>query len=164
FVMVEVGCCGCQQPRGDPRGGAAVKCPWCGHRFDVPAGERVEAVAAATVVGPAGKTKGPGEKFCHECGAVIRARAEICPKCGVRQPPLRQAALYAEDDPRRSEAANSKLAAGICAVLPGSLGIHKFILGRTEAGRTSLLVSLLSCRLGFATVGATGTCEASTYR
>src|SRR5579875_3207583 len=26
------------------------------------------------------------EKYCHECGAVIRARAEICPKCGVRQP------------------------------------------------------------------------------
>jgi hypothetical protein len=30
--------------------------------------------------------KGPDEKFCHECGAVIRARAEICPGCGVRQP------------------------------------------------------------------------------
>ena len=25
------------------------------------------------------------EKFCHECGEVIRAKAEICPKCGVRQ-------------------------------------------------------------------------------
>jgi hypothetical protein len=30
-------------------------------------------------------TKGPDEKFCHECGAVIRARAEICPACGIRQ-------------------------------------------------------------------------------
>ena len=29
--------------------------------------------------------KSPDEKFCFECGAVIRARAEICPKCGVRQ-------------------------------------------------------------------------------
>jgi hypothetical protein len=26
------------------------------------------------------------EKFCHECGAVIREEAEICPHCGVRQP------------------------------------------------------------------------------
>lgn len=25
-------------------------------------------------------------KYCHECGQRIRARAEICPKCGVRQP------------------------------------------------------------------------------
>lgn len=24
-------------------------------------------------------------KYCHECGRKIRARAEICPKCGVRQ-------------------------------------------------------------------------------
>ncbi|MDP2026426.1 zinc ribbon domain-containing protein [Sulfuriferula sp.] len=26
------------------------------------------------------------QKYCHECGAVIRAKAEICPTCGVRQP------------------------------------------------------------------------------
>lgn len=26
-----------------------------------------------------------GEKRCQECGAAIRAMAEICPKCGVRQ-------------------------------------------------------------------------------
>lgn len=31
-------------------------------------------------------SKKEGEKFCQECGAVIRAKAEICPKCGVRQP------------------------------------------------------------------------------
>src|SRR5947209_5126234 len=33
-----------------------------------------------------GRARGPDEKFCQECGAVIRAKAEICPKCGVRQP------------------------------------------------------------------------------
>lgn len=26
------------------------------------------------------------EKYCHNCGAVIDKMAEICPKCGVRQP------------------------------------------------------------------------------
>jgi hypothetical protein len=30
--------------------------------------------------------KGSDEKYCHACGGVIRARAELCPKCGVRQP------------------------------------------------------------------------------
>lgn len=30
--------------------------------------------------------KAADEKFCHECGAIIKAKAEICPKCGVRQP------------------------------------------------------------------------------
>jgi ribosomal protein L40E len=29
--------------------------------------------------------KAADEKFCSECGAIIKAKAEICPKCGVRQ-------------------------------------------------------------------------------
>lgn len=32
--------------------------------------------------------KGADQKFCHECGALIKAKAEICPKCGVRQAAL----------------------------------------------------------------------------
>jgi hypothetical protein len=28
------------------------------------------------------------QKYCHECGELIRAKAEICPKCGCRQPAL----------------------------------------------------------------------------
>jgi ribosomal protein L40E len=27
--------------------------------------------------------KGLDEKYCSECGAIIKAKAEICPKCGV---------------------------------------------------------------------------------
>src|SRR5438876_1195436 len=30
-----------------------------------------------------------GQKYCHECGEVIRARAVICPKCGMEQPRAR---------------------------------------------------------------------------
>jgi hypothetical protein len=30
--------------------------------------------------------QGVNTKYCHECGQKIRARAEIRPKCGVRQP------------------------------------------------------------------------------
>lgn len=30
--------------------------------------------------------KSAHEKYCYECGAAIRSRAEICPRCGVRQP------------------------------------------------------------------------------
>ena len=41
--------------------------------------------------------------------------------------------------------AGSKIAAGICGILLGSLGIHKFILGYTGAGLIMLLVSLLTC-------------------
>ena len=41
--------------------------------------------------------------------------------------------------------AGSKIAAGICGILLGSLGIHKFILGYTGAGLIMLLVTLLTC-------------------
>ena len=33
------------------------------------------------------KTKMADEKYCSECGELIRIKAEICPKCGVRQLP-----------------------------------------------------------------------------
>jgi TM2 domain-containing membrane protein YozV len=41
--------------------------------------------------------------------------------------------------------ASNKIGAGICGILLGSLGIHKFILGYTSAGLIMLLVTLLSC-------------------
>ncbi len=34
------------------------------------------------------RTKQANEKFCVECGEIINQKAEICPKCGVRQPAL----------------------------------------------------------------------------
>lgn len=43
--------------------------------------------------------------------------------------------------------ASNKIGAGICGILLGGLGIHKFILGYTSAGLIMLLVSLLSCGL-----------------
>jgi TM2 domain. len=40
---------------------------------------------------------------------------------------------------------DKKLPAGILAILLGSLGIHKFILGYTTPGVIMLLISVLSC-------------------
>jgi TM2 domain-containing membrane protein YozV len=41
------------------------------------------------------------------------------------------------------ERASIKLAAGICGILLGALGVHKFILGYTGAGLIMLLVTLV---------------------
>lgn len=30
------------------------------------------------------RSKGQDEKFCRSCGGIIKKKAEICPKCGVR--------------------------------------------------------------------------------
>lgn len=43
------------------------------------------------------------------------------------------------------EFASKKIAAGICGILLGALGVHKFILGMNKPGIIMLLVSILSC-------------------
>lgn len=41
--------------------------------------------------------------------------------------------------------ASNKIPAGVCAILLGCLGVHKFILGYTGAGLIMLLLTILSC-------------------
>jgi TM2 domain-containing membrane protein YozV len=88
-------------------------------------------------------------KHCVECGDLIRRRAELCPHCGVRQP--------------QSKDACNKLAAGLCGILLGALGIHKFILGLTTAGIIMLLVSLLTCGIGAFPMAVIGLVEGIIY-
>jgi TM2 domain-containing membrane protein YozV len=69
------------------------------------------------------RTKGLDEKFCSECGEAIKVKAEICPKCGVRQ-----AAAPAPP------AGRNKTLAGLLALFLGGIGIHKFYLGKGFQG------------------------------
>lgn len=41
--------------------------------------------------------------------------------------------------------AEKKIAAGVCGILLGAFGVHKFILGYTMEGLIMLLVTVLSC-------------------
>ncbi len=43
------------------------------------------------------------------------------------------------------EGAEKKIPAGICGILLGALGVHKFILGYTTEGIIMLVVSLFTC-------------------
>ena len=53
--------------------------------------------------------------------------------------------------------ASNKIPAGICGILLGSLGIHKFILGYTRAGLVMLLVSVVAPLVTCFTFGFLGT-------
>jgi TM2 domain-containing membrane protein YozV len=59
--------------------------------------------------------------------------------------------------------AEKKVAAGICAILIGSLGIHKFILGYQTEGLVMLLVSLLTCGIGATVMWVIGLIEGIIY-
>ena len=59
--------------------------------------------------------------------------------------------------------ASKKVAAGICGILLGSLGIHKFVLGLTTPGVIMLLVTVLTCGLGGIVMGIIGLIEGILY-
>ena len=62
-------------------------------------------------------------KYCSNCGGKIDIKAEICPKCGVRQPGM--SSLSGE---------RNRVIAAVLAIVLGGIGIHKFYLGRTGWG------------------------------
>ncbi len=71
--------------------------------------------------------------------------------------------VYASKPP----GADKKLAAGICGILLGGLGVHKFILGYSTEGVIMLLVSLVggffTCGIASAVVGVIGLIEGIMY-
>lgn len=85
------------------------------------------------------RAKGPDQKFCFECGGAINAKAEICPKCGVRQMPPPSPLASPPTALRSAGERKSKFSAGLIALFLGGIGIHKFYLNRTKEGVLYLL-------------------------
>jgi TM2 domain-containing membrane protein YozV len=62
-----------------------------------------------------------------------------------------------------SDVSGKKIAAGICGILLGSLGIHKFILGYNTEGLIMLLVTLFTCGFAGLVFGIIGLIEGIIY-
>jgi TM2 domain len=82
----------------------------------------MQAEPAATIPPPR-QTLNANQKYCHACAAILDARAELCPSCGVRQ-----------NEPPAGGGGKSKTTAGIFALLLGGFGVHKFYLGKPVQG------------------------------
>jgi len=80
------------------------------------------------------------------------------PLVGVTVGPPFAPAPYAPE-PR----ASNKIPAGICGILLGGLGVHKFILGYTGAGLVMLLVTVLTCGIGWWVMHIVGLIEGIIY-
>ena len=74
------------------------------------------------------KTKAADEKFCTECGSAIKIKAELCPKCGVRQisAPSKQGNVAPNG--------KSRMVAALLAFFLGGIGFHRFYLGQVGLG------------------------------
>ena len=83
----------------------------------------------------------------------------------LKPPPMPNAPPPTMAPPPSSVAAraSNKIPAGICGILLGGFGVHKFILGYTGAGLIMLLVTLLTCGLAWWVMHIIGLVEGIIY-
>jgi TM2 domain-containing membrane protein YozV len=89
-------------------------------------------------------TLGPNKKHCYTCANILDVRAELCPSCGVRQPPMPgmaapPVAMTGQGQYPLAHSRKDKTSAGVLALLLGGIGVHKFYLGQTGIGILYLL-------------------------
>ena|SRR6266850_8135620 len=95
-------------------------------------------------------------RYCTKCGAVNDDTAQYCISC---QAPLSTVSGYqpmqsvnqGQSGPMtdwKALGADKKLVAGICGILLGAWGVHKFILGYTTEGIIQIVITLVTCGIG----------------
>jgi TM2 domain-containing membrane protein YozV len=92
-------------------------------------------------------------RYCTKCGAINDEMAQFCTTCqaplssgGSGYQPMQAVHPGAMTD-WKALGADKKITAGICAILVGWLGVHKFILGYTTEGVIQLVLGILTCGL-----------------
>jgi TM2 domain-containing membrane protein YozV len=94
-------------------------------------------------------------RYCTKCGAVNDETAQYCVTC---QAPLSTVSGYqpmASVNPGpgsmtdyKAMGADKKIIAGICGILLGGFGVHKFILGYTTEGIIQIVITFVTCGIG----------------
>src|SRR5688572_25433741 len=87
---------------------------------------------------------------CFNCKSNNIANSGLCHSCGAQLPIAPQPMMVMRGPDGKVPGAEKKLAAGICGILLGGLGIHKFVLGYSKEGTIMLvayLVGLFACGL-----------------
>jgi TM2 domain-containing membrane protein YozV len=92
-------------------------------------------------------------RYCTKCGAQNDETAQYCANCHASLPTVggyqpMQSVNQGSMTDWKSMGADKKLAAGICGILLGGFGVHKFILGYTTEGIIQLVITLVTCGMG----------------
>ena len=108
-------------------------------------------------------------RYCTKCGAINDEMAQYCTTC---QAPLSsvstgyqpmQAVNPGAMTDWKALGADKKIVAGVLAILVGSLGVHKFMLGYTTEGIIMLLVTVLTCGIAGVVMSVVGIVEGIMY-
>ena len=84
---------------------------------------------------------------CPYCGLEQPSTYVVCsnPECQRDKPSRPLVPSPSNPVATRPIGAEKRIAAGVCGILLGGIGVHKFILGYTKEGIIMLAVSLVSC-------------------
>ena len=93
-------------------------------------------------------------RYCTKCGAINDEMAQFCSTCqaalssvNIGYQPMQSVNPGALTD-WKALGGDKKIVAGILAILVGSLGVHKFMLGYTTEGIITLVITLVTCGVG----------------
>lgn len=92
-------------------------------------------------------------RYCTKCGAINDETAQYCVNCQapitpvVGYQPMQSVNQNAVGD-WQSKGADKKIIAGICGILLGGFGVHKFILGYTTEGIIQIVITFFTCGIG----------------
>ena len=93
--------------------------------------------------------------YCPRCNAPNADTAQVCYACqaplagssGSGYQPMQPA--YGGGPPAQQiPGAEKKLVAGLCGILVGGFGVHKFILGYTTEGLIQIGLTFITCGIG----------------
>ncbi len=108
-------------------------------------------------------------RYCTKCGAINDDTAQYCSNCqapltsvSTGYQPMQSVNAGAVTD-WKAMGGDKKIVAGILAILVGSLGVHKFILGYTTEGLIMLLVTVLTCGIAGIVMSIVGIVEGIMY-
>lgn len=95
-------------------------------------------------------------KFCPKCGTEINEGENFCSNCGTAENDSEQVKTTVTNV---KPAGKSKIAAGFLGIFFGGLGVHNFYLGYTGKAVAQLLITILTCGIGYIVSGIWGFVE-----
>lgn len=93
-------------------------------------------------------------RYCTKCGATNDEIAQFCNTCQSPLAPVgggyqpMQSVNPGQMADWKSQGADKKIVAGICGILLGGFGVHKFILGYTTEGIIQIVITFVTCGVG----------------